>query len=315
MPGSEAPAGVILSQHMPQPRVVASVTRDIALALLDEPRDPMRHDMDDESMLELQASIRESGLLQSLCVIPIFDGERVPAYIATDAELENHIARGGRFRVAAGHRRLLACRAVRHDPARCEVFVDPAIHEELIMHEENSKREEPSDYDLAVLYAKWLREPDITEKEVCRRAGKKIDFIYRHAEILNGYKQVADALHAKKISFTVATRLNGWEEPEYVVHWLNMAIDQGATSKIVSGWIAERKAFLALAVPANPVSGVSTPIHTQTFIRQECLLCGDVQSYNLQTVLMCSADIERIKAIRANAEQGEASDATKTAGS
>ena len=307
MPASEIPAGVAEDRFAPKKRPHSVITREVTLALLDEPLDPMRHSMDDDDMLALQTSIRTSGLLENLCVVPTLNGVRVRLVGEASEIFAAHIARGGRFRVAAGHRRLLACRVVRYDPVKCEVFCDTAITEEEIMHAENVHREDPSDFDLGVLYAKWLKEPGMTEKEFERRGGKSLSFMYERADILNGYEFVAVALQNKQIHFNVARLLNRWKEPEFAQHWLNMAVDQGAKAKIVQGWIDERKAFLALAQPAGPAAAPGVTIHAQQFQKIECLLCGDPQSYNLTTAMMCGACRERITAARAaiNAQEQE----------
>src|SRR5258708_5180439 len=213
MPANEIPVEHIESKFGEQARPHSVITREITLALLDEPLDPMRHGMDDDDMLALQTSIRTSGLLENLCVVPTLNGVRVRLVGEASEIFGAHIARGGRFRVAAGHRRLIACRVVRYDPVKCEVFCDTSIHEEEIMHAENTHREDPTDFDLAVLYAKWLKEPNMTEKEFQRRGGKSLDFMYARADILNGYECVAAALRERQISFSVARLLNQWKEP------------------------------------------------------------------------------------------------------
>jgi ParB/RepB/Spo0J family partition protein len=282
-----------------------AVTREVSLALLLEPADPMRHNIDDLAILELQNSIRESGLFENLCVVPVMPAEgdtweRVPMQ-----DYDAHLRNGGRFRVAAGHRRLLACRAIAHDPVKCEIFIDLSVNEETIMAGENTQREDPTDFDLAVLYAKWLQIPGMTEDELKRRAGKSLIFIYERAAILNGYKEVADALHARKINFSVARAINAIEEPAFMQHVLNMAIDNGLSTKYVNAMKKEREAFLAMQTPAAPGPSKGLAVTAPTFQKIECLLCGDTQSYNLQTVMMCGADVERIKAARAAAEAAE----------
>jgi ParB-like chromosome segregation protein Spo0J len=302
MPANEGPQNLVLANHMPQPEPYPTVTRDINIALLLEPLDPMRHSMDDEAMLDLQNSIRESGLFENLCVVPVLPGDGDTWNRVTMRDYDEHVKIGGRFRVAAGHRRLLACRAVGYSPASCKIFTDETVNEDTIMAGENTHREDPSDFDLAVLYAKWLQIPGITENEVKRRAGKTLSFIYGRVELLQGYKEVSDALHARKINFTVAKILNDVPEPEYMQLFLNMAIDQGATSKLVRAWANERAARRDMTPPTGPVQPQPIHVTAPAFQKIECLLCGDNQSYNLQTVMLCGADVERIKAARASAE-------------
>lgn len=305
MPPSEGPAGAVFAYHAPAAPREGTSAREIPIGLLLEPLDPMRHNMDDENMLDLQRSIRESGLFQNLCVIPVMSAtgdtwNRVPM-----PDYDTHVRKGGRFRVAAGHRRLLACRAIGYDPVKCEIFLSLFPSEDEIMAGENTHREDPTDFDLAVLYSKWLKEESMTEAELSRRAGKSLFFIYARAELLNGYKEVCDALHARKINFSVAKALNECDEPEYMQHFLNMAIDNGLTSKYVRAMVNERKAYRDMAQPAQPKPAQPLHISAPAFQKIECLLCGDNQSYNLQTVMMCGADIERIKAARAAAEAVE----------
>jgi len=298
----EHPANLEFSKHAPQTERAPVLVREVSLALLLEPLDPMRHDMNDADMLELQDSIRTQGLLQNLCIIPVLAGEKDEWERVTMRDYDAHLVNGGRFRVAAGHRRLLACRAIKYDPVMCKIFLDQSVSEDAIMAGENSVREDPSDFDLAVLYSKWLKEPGLTERELQKRAGKSLEFIYGRADLMCGYKEVADALHARQISFSVARKLNTCDEPEYAMHFLRMAIDNGLTAKYVGAMINERKAIKDMT-PAAPPGGPQ-PLHISApaFQKVECLLCGDPQSYNLQTVMLCGADVERIKAARAAAE-------------
>lgn len=278
------------------------VDRLIALSLLDAPPDPMRHDMDDAAMQELMDSIREIGLLQNLCVVPVQNGERVQVQNPSQTALDKFEADGGRYQVRAGHRRLLACRGIHLMEVPCKVFCSLVVSNQSIMAIENTIREEPSDYDLAVMYADWLKEPGITENALRRRAGKTLDFIYARVEILSGWQEVAIALHERKIKFAVARVLNREEDEAYMRHFLNMAIDQGATSKLVSAWVSEHKAHKDMtpgAAPA-PVAGISVVVPQMTKV--ECCICGDNQSYNLRTVYMCFEDVERLRQARESAE-------------
>lgn len=301
-----------------------TLSRRIPLSLLVEPPDAMRHDMNDAALSELMDSIREVGILQSLCVIPVqahpqewkpphnyehlfvrIGGSqywRVVLGVADNAALDAHEHGGGLYMVRAGHRRLVACRGINLNLVKCEVFCSGDVSEKSIMAHENAFREEPSDYDLAVMYREWMTEPNLTEDALRRRAGKSIDFIYARVEILNGWQEVANALHERRINFAVARELNRVEDEPYMRHFLNMAQDQGATGKLVRAWVNEHKAVKDMSTPAGPAPPPGITVTAPMQSKIECIVCGDTQSYNLRSVLMCHADAERIKEIRAAAD-------------
>jgi ParB-like chromosome segregation protein Spo0J len=308
--------------YQPSPGVPAvlvenanTITRRIALHLLFEPPDAMRHDIDDEGLIELAHSIREVGVLNDLCVIPIRNGLRVKVDNLSPASLETHERAGGTYQVRAGHRRLLACRSINLESVTCKVFCDPATSELAIMAHENAFREEPSDYDLAVLYSGWMQEPGLTEDTLRRRAGKTLEFIYRRAAILQGWDFVATALHERKINFGAARAINTEEDENYAKMFLNMAVDQGATAKLVTAWVSAHKAEKDMTPPGSPAPDMGAPIVVAVPEPVECALCGERQNYLLRSALLCVSDLTRIKQARAEVDANLAAqsdpDATK----
>lgn len=280
----------------------SAIMRRVPVRLLDEPLNPMRHNISDQAIEELGADIKFNGLLQNLGVVPVMGKERVKIEFATESALERHENAGGRYRVAFGHCRLLAMRAINYAECLCKVFLDLEQTEQGIMSSENVHRTDPSDYDLAVMYCEWLKEDGLTESALVKRAGKSPEFIYARVELMNGYQDVALALHERKIKFSVARALNRCEEPEYAKMFLNMAIDQGATSKLVNAWVSERKAHKDMAAPAAAPSDPHIHVQAPAVKVVECICCGDQQSYNLRTVFMCQDDINKIRELRTAAE-------------
>lgn len=278
------------------------IIRKIPVCFLDEPLNPMRHDMDDDKLQDLMNDIRQHGLLQNLCVVPILDGVRRGYEGILSHVLDAHEAAGGRYRVAAGHRRLLACRAINLDKVPCMVFCDLGQSEYGIMAIENGSREEPTEYDLAFMYAEWMKEPSMTEAEMMRRSGKKMDFIYGRVELLQGWEFVALALKERKINFAVARALNREGDEGYAKMFLNMAVDQGATGRLVTAWVQEHQAHIAMTPQGGPPPNVGAPVTVAAPEPVECLLCGDRQSYMLRTVLLCANDVEHVKRIRARVD-------------
>lgn len=299
MPGTELKYGDAPGVSPTRHETTATVRLTIPLMYLVEPLNPMRHNMDDEAMRELMDSIRDNGLLQNLCVVPIVGEKERVTIDASEVSCERHLSAGGRFRVCCGHRRLLACRGISLQAADCKAYCDAAISEETIMAQENGIREEPSDFDLAVMYAAWIAEPNMTEAALKKRAGKSLDFIYGRAEIMQGWKEVADALHERKIPFSVARELNRVKQEGYMLHFLSMAIDQGAKSRLVKAWRDELEAREA-QTPSVPAPGVIHPtITAHDPKRFECICCSENASYNLEVVNICTDCKRRIGEARA----------------
>jgi len=205
----------------------------------------------------------------------------------------------------------VACRGIALAVVDCKVFCTGDVSDKAIMAHENQFREEPSDYDLAVMYREWLTEPGLTEDALKRRAGKSLDFIYARIEILNGWQEVANALHLRKIPFSVARELNRVEDEPYMRHFLNMAMDQGATGKLVRAWVNEHKAIKDMSTSTAPPPAPGITVNAPMQSKVECIVCGDTQSYNLRSVLMCHADAERIKEIRNAADNPPAEEAAQ----
>lgn len=283
-----------------------TITRRIPLHLLFDPDHPMRHDMEDDGLVGLAHSIREIGLLNDLCVIPIANGLRVRIEKLYPASLEAHERNGGTYQVRAGHRRLIACRSINLESVQCKVFCDPATSELAIMAHENSYREEPTDYDLAVMYNEWLKEPGLTEAELCRRAGRSPEFVYARADLLHGWEFVAMALKDRKINFAVARVLNREVDENYAKMFLGMATDQGATAKLVNAWVQEHKAIKDMTPQGGAAPDVGAPVVVAAPGPVECIACGERQSYNLRTVLLCVSDATAIKRLREEMEAAKA---------
>jgi ParB/RepB/Spo0J family partition protein len=128
--------------------------KNISLALIDEPEMALRADMDDEALAELASDIRQNGVYYPLIV---------------------H-AKGDRYEVRDGHRRLLACRSLNLVEVRCIVHDDHDPPPEAVKLKTNLLREDNTDAEIAT----WLSElaqkhgydlPTCAKWWVARKAG------------------------------------------------------------------------------------------------------------------------------------------------
>jgi ParB family transcriptional regulator, chromosome partitioning protein len=278
------------------------IFRRIATSLLREPHDAMRHAMDDDALEELRQSIRQIGVLQPLCVVPAKDGARAVIVPATEKVLSKHEAEGGLYEVRAGHRRLLAARGINLESLPCIVFLDVDLADRAIMYHENAFREDPTDYDKAVMYAEQASTPGITEAELSRMFGRGIAYIYERMKILNWPEDVRAALHERRINYAIGRQLAAVKDPAYCKYFLNMAVMQGATSNLVRNWIQEFEGRTGAATPPPPKPAVMPVATTSPPVASECFVCGPKPSYELRTALVCGDCLERLEAAKSEAD-------------
>ncbi len=108
--------------------------KNIPIALVDPPRNPMRMGIDAQSIADLAESIKEVGLISPLVVRPV----------------------GERFEVVAGHRRLLACRLAGLAEVPCIVRDISDEQAFGIMGTENLERSDVDPVDEALFLGRFV---------------------------------------------------------------------------------------------------------------------------------------------------------------
>lgn len=229
--------------------------RMIPIALIDPPAVSMREHMDDRKLEELAASIRADGLRQPIGVRPVND----------------------RYRIAYGHRRLIACGLVNESIVPAFVLADDEHEEEAAKIAENWFREDTNPAEDATYFAYLLEhryEGDI--ERLCRSLGVKESRVQGRLDLLRGDSAVLEALRANRITLSVARELNRMRDDRWRRHYLADAIEQGATASVVQRWRidADRRAELeangGAELEAN--AGESAPVPLTSIDR--CLLCA-----------------------------------------
>jgi hypothetical protein len=271
--------------------------RDIPLNELIEPADAMRFEMDDTKLDELIGSIRLDGVLERLLVIAATP-ERASEYPEHYAKYAETILRGVLlYEVRAGHRRLLACRALAFSPVPCTVFYPTDSAYSRLMAVENLMREEPSEIEEAELFRRYKNEPGMTEEELRRRCGKSLGYIYSMISIVEGDEAVARALHRKQISKGVALKLNQIRYPApgmtgeklvgdalqnaiasadaYRAMFLERAITGGCSIAQAESWVAQWRMTAGVSVvPLLPPQEPMPPGGYPQF-QNVCAVCGE----------------------------------------
>lgn len=227
--------------------------RDIPIALIDEPERPARMAMDDEKFDELCASVRKLGILQRLL-------------LAT---------KGDRYEVIAGHRRLMAAKRVGLVGVPADVYPTKDAAQEAIKHAENRFREDLTPAEEAVYFDELLNNDAGGDVDrVCEIVGERRAYVEDRLLLLQGSRDVFDALAAGKIKLGVATEINKVTDARVQRAILHDAIQNGSTVAVVRGMVTEwkRSADLGSAPLPPPESSVTPgPVAQSNWFT--CIVC------------------------------------------
>src|SRR6266481_3639435 len=185
----------------------------IPLHLIDQPALAQRSQMNEEQLAELAADIQRNGLIHPIAVYGV----------------------DGRYQIAAGHRRYMACRMINRESIEARDYTGSGIQPEAIMFAENGYREEISDCDMAI----WLSQ--ITEKynlpidQLMKLTGKSENWINKRLSLFSGDKRIFDALYAGHINLGHAVELNQFPD-DYIAMYLEVVIRSTPPIATVRQW-------------------------------------------------------------------------------
>jgi ParB/RepB/Spo0J family partition protein len=183
-----------------------SPVRNIALSLIDEPPNPLRCDMDDDKLADLERDIRDNGLYYPLIVR----------------------ARDERYEVIDGHRRLIACRNIGMQTVDCIVHGVSSPPPEAVKLKCNLLREDNTDAEIAVWLGQLAHEHGYTLEQLSETVGRSESWVNDRTDLLRGDPAVLQALGERKINFSQAKVLNRCQNAK----WRGLALYHAVTDQI-----------------------------------------------------------------------------------
>jgi ParB/RepB/Spo0J family partition protein len=226
---------------------------DIPIELIDDPIRPSRETFDEEKLNELILSIRDAGLIQPISVT----------------------VAGERYRVLAGHRRLIACRALHHTTIRARVYpagTDLAavvqVHENVIREDLNPAEEASWWWELLETHCGG----DTNRLAALLKLSRL--HVERKLALKTGDEDVFAALGQGLIGAGVAEELNRVKDRSRRVMYLDAAVRGGATRALIREWRSKGEALDALqgsaAVVVEATAAAVDPLPPP---RLACELC------------------------------------------
>jgi len=295
-----------------------SETKLIPIGLIVEPPEPMRLGFDEEKLDDLAQDIRTRGLLNPLTVYP---------ELVCDCEIQTiehkcdkpRTRQTGRYKIAAGHRRFLACRMVGVREVLCTIREGTADDYEADMIAENMFREELTPFEEGNRFKEISVREGMTEERMRRLCGNKsLPYIYSRIQLVEGDPEIALAVHNKKITLGVAAELNKvstdwhrlkgrtytdeqWAELErhtlaHRRYLLALACDTGTTKPQAHSWVVqwEMQEGIAPPPPTEPLTTAHAPM-PEGFVLQ-CALCGQTERpYDIEHIAVCRNEWRAIK--------------------
>ena len=160
--------------------------RQVPTERVDPNPDQPRLAMDQDSLDDLAASVREHGILQPILVRP---------------------AAGGRYQIVAGERRWRAARMAGLDtvPALIEELDDETALEISII--ENLQREDLSPLDEALMYERMIHEHGYSVRRLAQKLGKDKGYLENRLRLADAPPEVKELVSVRKDTLSAAYEL------------------------------------------------------------------------------------------------------------
>jgi len=248
--------------------------REISILQLDEPLHAARETFDDDKLDDLIQSIRVQGLIEPLIVKP----------------------EGKRFRILAGHRRFIACRALGFKAISCIVRSDISDDGISITVHENEYREDLNVAEQARYYGRLIdRVCGGDVDKLCELVKQKRDYVEARIVLLRGDPDVFAALAGNAISLGVAQELNKVKNVGRRKVFLDAALSGGCTIRMARTWridsekLDEYPADLENLSPTNGATPMNNPGH-----KLECAICESEEEPHTMEVIFVHRTCKRL---------------------
>lgn len=233
------------------------IFRKINLDLIDRPDDIVRLEIDQGELEELAGSIQERGLLQPIGVAP----------------------RGDRFLIVFGDRRYLAHRWLKKKDIMCRIEDIDDVQIVIDRGMENIQRVDLTPFEEGHLYVGLVDKAGLSIAEISRRVKKSPGVVQRRMDILRMPESFQKALHAGKVSMTVAEEL--WSCPDQAKreYFLDLAVEHGITKDIARDWVNDFKQELRSRASAGGAGGGLASPYEDVPIYRGCDICKSPVEY------------------------------------
>lgn len=239
--------------------------RNVKLILIRDPHAPARETMDETKFQELCESVADVGIIEPLIL------EDFNEY----------------FEVIAGHRRLLAARAVGLETVPCIIRRSHRVSNLAIMIHENAVREDMNPVEEGRFYLRALQEECAGDVDkLCSMLKRGRDYVEGRILLLDGSPRVLAALEGNHISIAVSKLLNKCKDPIRTVLLLDQAMSGGANARQVAEWVRDANGQEPLYLPPeDPEAAARLAEQIAANSRRVCIFCQSDRHANAMETL------------------------------
>jgi ParB family chromosome partitioning protein len=189
----------------------------IPLNIIDRPEKSIRMSIDLEWIRELSESIQSEGLLQPILVHK----------------------KGERYGIIAGDCRFLAVSRLKqtHINAIVKNVTEEQIH--IQRTTENILRHDMTPIEEANAFRDLIDKFHISIEYIAGKTGKSPGIIKRKMDLLRMPERLINAIHTKKIGYSIAEILDAIKDPAALNYYLDFAIENGITSAVARQWVKD----------------------------------------------------------------------------
>lgn len=190
---------------------------EVDLSQIDEPHGSIRIEIDDERVSELAQSISETGLQQPIVVRPA----------------------GDRYEIVFGHRRFLAHKKIGLPTIKSIIRKVNDKEAAISRATENLGRVDLTPIEEAATYKDLMDTHGMTVDQIADKVGKKPAVVMRRMDLLRMPSSLQKAVHAGRISMSVAEELWPITDESVREYYLSFAVDGGCTKEVAKTWCKE----------------------------------------------------------------------------
>ena len=230
--------------------------RLLPMRLIDPPVVAMRVEIDDDYIAGLAASIRDTGLMNPICLF----------------------AEGARYRIASGHCRYLSCKLLGKDEIETWDYTRTGMSPEQIKAHENLWRRDPNDGEIIQYLDELHDKRSLAMDELRQITGQSEHWINMRMAIVRGDNDVRLALTQGKITLAQATVLNKFPD-EYRHTYLQNVMESTPPARVIENWLRDIRLMISHQTPGAAVPP-PVPVEAMPGIApvQSCELCGEAHS-------------------------------------